>query len=381
MRPSEDRTYRTKEFAQLAGVTVRALHHYDRLGLLKPKRTPVGYRAYSTRDLETLEQIIALKFIGVPLKKIRFFTARTPHGLANALRAQRQTLEEKKHLLDQAIDAIREVEAVLQAGKGADAQLYRRIIEVIEMQNNSDAWKKKYDILVQAKIERLKSLSPDALAELRRSGPGLRAIWRSARGALPGRCVGHLPLCRPWEGYIVARHAFLRLPPPRLDVSQSWPLLLTKAYPAEIRRPMSEPPRVAPLASAPVYSPLADEWPALMRRHPNLLISGPREATDAFVLALTPSFRLPIHRFACDALLTLPPAGGTLMLDGVEALDGRQQETLLGWLDEYSHAEMQVISIAPTALYPHVQAGTFLEALFYRLNVICVEVSSKTEAN
>lgn len=168
MRPIEDRTYRAREFAQLAGVTVRALHHYDRLGLLKPKRTPAGYRAYSPQDLERLEQIIALKFIGVPLKKIRFFTARTPHDLANALRAQRQTLEEKRHLLDQAIGAIGEVEAVLRAGKDADAALYRRIIEVIEMQNNSEAWKKKYDTLVQAKMERLQSLSPDARAELRK---------------------------------------------------------------------------------------------------------------------------------------------------------------------------------------------------------------------
>jgi hypothetical protein len=58
----EIQTYRTREFAKLAGVTVRALHHYDRLGLLKPRRTPAGYRAYSTRDLEGLEQIVALKW-------------------------------------------------------------------------------------------------------------------------------------------------------------------------------------------------------------------------------------------------------------------------------------------------------------------------------
>ena len=168
MRPIEDRTYRTREFATLAGVTVRALHHYDRLGLLKPKRTHARYRAYSAGDLERLEQIIALKFIGVTLKKIRFFTVRMPQGLANVLRAQRQTLEEKRRLLDQAIVAISEAESVLRVGKGADAALYRRIIEVIEMQNNSDAWKNTYDALVQAKIERLKSLSPDSIAELRK---------------------------------------------------------------------------------------------------------------------------------------------------------------------------------------------------------------------
>ena len=66
-----DSTYRIREFAELAGVTVRALHHYDRLGLLKPRRTQTGYRVYSAKDLETLEQIVALKFIGLPLDKIK----------------------------------------------------------------------------------------------------------------------------------------------------------------------------------------------------------------------------------------------------------------------------------------------------------------------
>ncbi|MGB7730210.1 MAG: MerR family transcriptional regulator [Candidatus Acidiferrum sp.] len=64
--------YRAKEFASLAGVTVRALHHYDRLGLLRPKqRSEAGYRLYGVRDFARLEQIVVLKFLGIPLKQIR----------------------------------------------------------------------------------------------------------------------------------------------------------------------------------------------------------------------------------------------------------------------------------------------------------------------
>ena len=47
--------YRVTEFADLAGVTVRALHHYDRLAVLRPKRAESGYRLYSLRDLERPE--------------------------------------------------------------------------------------------------------------------------------------------------------------------------------------------------------------------------------------------------------------------------------------------------------------------------------------
>ena len=56
------RRYKATEFAELSGVTVRALHHYDRLGLLRPKRTHNGYRAYGEQELVRLEQIVALKF-------------------------------------------------------------------------------------------------------------------------------------------------------------------------------------------------------------------------------------------------------------------------------------------------------------------------------
>src|SRR5262245_47652940 len=88
----DQRQYHTRQFARLAGVTARALHHYGRLGLLKPRRSSAGYRSYTDRDFERLAQIVALKYIGVPLKKIQV-TTRSSESLANALRAQRQILE------------------------------------------------------------------------------------------------------------------------------------------------------------------------------------------------------------------------------------------------------------------------------------------------
>lgn len=162
-----DRTLRTKAFAQLAGVTPRALRHYDRLGLLKPKRTSAGYRAYSMLDIERLEQIVALKFLGIPLRKIGLLITRTPKELARALDAQRQLLEDKRRLFEQAIRALEDAVATLRRGQTPDASLYRHIIEVIEMQGNNDAWNTKYEQLVQAKAERLKSLSPEVLTDMR----------------------------------------------------------------------------------------------------------------------------------------------------------------------------------------------------------------------
>jgi DNA-binding transcriptional MerR regulator len=157
-----NKLYRVQEFAGLAGVTVRALHHYDRLGLLKPERTEAGYRLYSLRDFERLEQIVALKFLGIPLKQIRtLFTRETP-ALPEALRMQRRVLEEKRRLLDSAINAIREAEQATRPGERPDSAVLKKIIEVIEMQDNMD-WSKKYFTQeAQAKIEERKQLwSPE----------------------------------------------------------------------------------------------------------------------------------------------------------------------------------------------------------------------------
>jgi len=72
MPSPEKHCYQVHEFAQLSGVTVRALHHYDREGLLKPAaRSAAGYRLYTDRDLVRLEQIVVLKFLGLSLREIR----------------------------------------------------------------------------------------------------------------------------------------------------------------------------------------------------------------------------------------------------------------------------------------------------------------------
>ena len=127
--------YKIHEFATLAGVSVKALHHYDRLGLLQPARTEAGYRMYCERDLETLEQIVALKFLGIPLKQIAAILKRSAQ-LPDALRLQRRALEEKHALLGRAIRAIQAAEESLGSGKPADTAILKKIIEVLDMKND-----------------------------------------------------------------------------------------------------------------------------------------------------------------------------------------------------------------------------------------------------
>lgn len=100
---------RVHEFAKKTGVTVRTLHHYDRLGLLKPRRTRHGYRLYNDADAERLAQITVLKFLGLSLTNIK--TALGSHSRrAELLIFQRRAIGYKRQLLAIAVDMLDQLE-------------------------------------------------------------------------------------------------------------------------------------------------------------------------------------------------------------------------------------------------------------------------------
>jgi DNA-binding transcriptional MerR regulator len=136
--------YRVSEFAEKAGVTVRTLHHYDRLGLLKPSgRTEAGYRLYGERDFARLQQIVTLKFIGLPLRQIKDLLDRGDLDLKSTLRFQRRLLLDKRLQVEAAIRAIEEAEHSFKAGAAPDLTALKKIIEAMERQNSME-WAKKY---------------------------------------------------------------------------------------------------------------------------------------------------------------------------------------------------------------------------------------------
>ena len=61
-----------KEVSRISGVSVRTLHHYDAIGLLKPVRvTEAGYRLYDDEALKRLQSILLLRQLQFPLKEIK----------------------------------------------------------------------------------------------------------------------------------------------------------------------------------------------------------------------------------------------------------------------------------------------------------------------
>lgn len=89
--------YSVKQLSKLAGVSVRTLHLYDEVGLLKPSlRTRTGYRKYGEKELLRLQQILFYKELDIPLKTIAIIIDDTSFDLLNALKYHKTMLKEKK---------------------------------------------------------------------------------------------------------------------------------------------------------------------------------------------------------------------------------------------------------------------------------------------
>lgn len=100
-------TYSVKQLADLAGVSVRTLHHYDQIGILKPATIKQnGYRVYGEKELLILQQIMFFKELDIPLEEIERILKLPNFDLQNALKEHRHLLLLKKKRLDGLVDTI-----------------------------------------------------------------------------------------------------------------------------------------------------------------------------------------------------------------------------------------------------------------------------------
>ena len=122
-----------KELSNLTQVSVRTLHHYDRIGLLKPGlRLANGYRLYSEKDLLKLQQIIALKFFGFELSQIKTVLDNHEDALEHLV-MQTKFLQEKAETILQASDILERVTHDCCKDKSIPWEQILQLIEVYQM--------------------------------------------------------------------------------------------------------------------------------------------------------------------------------------------------------------------------------------------------------
>ncbi len=99
-----------KEVSNLTGISVRTLHYYDEIELLKPAgKSEAGYRLYDDKALETLQQILFFREFDIPLKKIKAIMANPALDRNQILQMQRKMLTAKKERMERLIASIDDI--------------------------------------------------------------------------------------------------------------------------------------------------------------------------------------------------------------------------------------------------------------------------------
>jgi hypothetical protein len=131
----------------------------------------------------------------------------------------------------------------------------------------------------------------------------------------------------------------------------------------------------------------AEDWRRARAAHRSLLLMGMPRVNVLLIgidgmawrvlQTLLPDLREPTATWCPGDRLVLPPAArtGTMILHDVGAMTYQDQRQLLDWLGR-TGGRTQIVSMTSTPLLPRVQAGAFIDTLYYRLNTVCVDVTA-----
>src|SRR5687767_87584 len=127
MNYEQENLWQTKRFAELSRVTVRTLHHYDRIGLLKPRNYDRhGFRLYGEAEFARLQQITTLKFIGFSLNQIKEILKEQEFDLAETLQLQRKIIQAQRNRLNLVLEAIGRAEKVYERDGATDWESFQK---------------------------------------------------------------------------------------------------------------------------------------------------------------------------------------------------------------------------------------------------------------
>jgi MerR family transcriptional regulator, thiopeptide resistance regulator len=171
------------EFAHRAGVTIRTIRYYDKLGLLKPSAyTESGRRLYSEMDFAKLQQILTLKFIGLSLEEISRLLTTDTAEINQLLEQQKQVLKEKAKQLAALIQTIEESQLVIRASQNLDWEQFVRIIKAVKMNQQSE-WFSQF--ISDEQQEKLATLQKSwTIADQKKAGQSWKSLFEDIRASM-----------------------------------------------------------------------------------------------------------------------------------------------------------------------------------------------------
>ena len=193
------------DVARLTGVTVRTLHYYDEIGLLKPSEvTQAGYRVYNDADLEVLQQILFFRELDFSLEDIRKIMQNPAYEKESALRKQKELLLQKRSRLDSLIAL---VDKTL---RGEQDMSFRQFdtakIEETKKKYAEEAKQRWGDTSAYAEYEKKSRSYSDAQQNmLDGEGAGILSEFGQNRSLAPDSAQAQA-LVKKWQAYITSHY-------------------------------------------------------------------------------------------------------------------------------------------------------------------------------
>lgn len=194
-----EQRWRVGDLARAVGLTVRTLHHYDQIGLLKPsRRTEAGHRLYTSRDVGRLYRILALRQLGLGLPAI----AATLDGRGGDLGA---VVRRQLHEVERQIEAQGRLRSrlafILGAIERSEQPSTKSLIEAMEAMTMFERYSTPEQLAQLA--ERRALLGDDAIRQAEQQWAGLIGEAEAARAAgLDPASAPVQDLARRWKGLI-----------------------------------------------------------------------------------------------------------------------------------------------------------------------------------
>lgn len=142
----ESNKYTIGVFSEKTGLSIRTLHYYDEIGILKPIRDlSSGHRIYTYEDLITLQKIMNLKFVGYSLEEITHMLHISSFtiDLNETLALHLKQLEQHKESIEKSLTAIKRVIQLTQEEGEVDSSILFSLIQYIQTEHIQREWMEK----------------------------------------------------------------------------------------------------------------------------------------------------------------------------------------------------------------------------------------------
>jgi len=187
------------ELAKRTRLTIRTLHHYDEIGLLRPLlHTESGHRLYTAGDVARLQQVLSLRQLGFSLEEVRDCLDRPGFSPLEVIRLHVARLQKQIELQRRLCDRLEAIAAHLQTAGEVSANEFIQTIEEMTMIENyytpeqMEYLKKRSEQVGQERIEQVQREWPELIAQVR---------TEMEKGTDP-RAPEVLALARRWTGLI-----------------------------------------------------------------------------------------------------------------------------------------------------------------------------------